>query len=175
MTLSKGLSSGYFPIGAAVVKGEIADAFTGSPEHTFRHGHTYSGHPVGCAIALENIRLIETEGLAARAAESGAYLLEQLGKLAHHACFGGVRGKGMLIGLELVIDKETGQTTTPPGKIGLIFRLACRERGLILLPIHPGNVMLIAPPLNMPRAEIDALVAIIDGALADTTKAVLHS
>ncbi|PJF24395.1 MAG: aspartate aminotransferase family protein, partial [Phototrophicales bacterium] len=110
MTLSKGLSSGYFPIGAAVVKGEIADAFTGSPEHTFRHGHTYSGHPVGCAIALENIRLIESEGLAAQAAESGAYLLEQLKGLAHHACFGGVRGKGMLIGLELVIDKETGQT-----------------------------------------------------------------
>lgn len=168
MTLSKGLSSGYFPIGAAVVKGEIADTFTGGAEHTFRHGHTYSGHPVGCAIALENIRLIEAENLAARAAESGAYLLEGLQSLSHHACFGGVRGKGMLIGLELVLDKATNATTTPPGHMGKTFRLACRERGLILLPIHPGNVMLIAPPLNMPRTELDHLITIIDGALADT-------
>lgn len=168
MTLSKGLSSGYFPIGAAVVKGEIADVFTGGAERMFRHGHTYSGHPVGCAIALENIRLIESEKLAAQAADSGAYLLERLSGL-EHPCMGGVRGKGMLIGLELVLDRATGATATPPGKMGLAFRLACRERGLILLPIHPGNVMLIAPPLNMPRAEIDQMIAIIDGALGDTS------
>lgn len=123
---------------------------------------------MGCAIALENIRLIEAENLAARAAESGAYLLEGLQSLSHHACFGGVRRKGMLIGLELVLDKVMNAATTPPGHIGKTFRLACRERGLILLPIHPGNVMLIAPPLNLPRTEIDQLINIIDGALADT-------
>lgn len=169
MTLSKGLSSGYFPIGAAVVNGEIADVFTGDAERMFRHGHTYSGHPVGCAIALENIRLIEEEHLADAAAESGRYLLDGLARLAHHAVFGGVRGKGMLIGLELVLDKATGATTQPPGLIGKVFRLFCRERGLILLPIHPGNVMLIAPPLTMPRDEIEKMIAIIDGALGDTT------
>jgi adenosylmethionine-8-amino-7-oxononanoate aminotransferase len=169
MTLSKGLSSGYFPIGAAVVKGEIADVFTGDAERMFRHGHTYSGHPVGCAIALENICLIEEEHLADRAAESGRYLLDRLTGLAHHAVFGGARGKGMLIGLELVLDKATGATTEPPGLIGKVFRLFCRERGLILLPIHPGNVMLIAPPLNMPRHECDHLIEIVDGALGDTS------
>jgi hypothetical protein len=151
MTLSKGLSSGYFPIGAAIAKKEIADAFTGGAEQTFRHGHTYSGHPVGCAIALENIRLIEAEKLADQAAESGAYLLGCLHGLAYHPTFGAARGKGMLIGLELVTNKATGETSTPPGQIGTVFRLACRDLGLILLPIHPGNVMLIAPPLNMPR------------------------
>lgn len=168
MTLSKGLSSGYFPIGATVVKQDIADAFTGGSAQTFRHGHTYSGHPVGCAIALENIRLIEEEGLAAQAAESGLYLLESLQAFSHHPCFGGVRGKGMLLGLELVLNQDTGETTTPPGDIGLTFRLACRELGLILLPIHPGNVMLIAPPLNMPRTEIDHMLEIIDNALTLT-------
>jgi hypothetical protein len=75
-----------------------------------------------------------------------------------------VRGKGMLIGLELVLDKATGATTAPPGAIGKTFRLACRERGLILLPIHPGNVMLIAPPLNMPFSELDELVSLWIGA-----------
>jgi adenosylmethionine-8-amino-7-oxononanoate aminotransferase len=165
MTLSKGLSSGYAPIGAAVVKAEIAAAFAGGAEQMLRHGHTYSGHPVACAVALENIRLIERDSLASRAAESGRYLLERLQALEHHPAFGGARGKGMLLGLELVLDKTTGATTTPPGKMGLAFRLACRELGLILLPIHPGNVMLIAPPLNMTRDEMDELVDIVDRAL----------
>jgi 4-aminobutyrate aminotransferase-like enzyme len=116
-------------------------------------------------VALENIRVIERERLAARAAESGAYLLERLQALDHHPTFGGVRGKGMLLGLELVTNRATGATSNPPGKIALAFRLACRDLGLILLPIHPGNVMLIAPPLNMERADMDELVAIIDRAL----------
>jgi len=170
MTLSKGLSSGYMPIGAAVAKREIADTFAGGSEEMFRHGHTYGGHPVACAVALENICLIERDKLADRAAESGAYLLDGLNSLAHHPCFGGARGKGMLLGLELVLDKTTGAATTPPGTLGLAFRLACREFGLILLPIHPGNVMLIAPPLNMDRAEIDEMIAIIDRALGAVDK-----
>lgn len=168
MTLSKGLSSGYIPIGATVIKQEIADEFMGDAEKMFRHGHTYGGHPVACAVALENINLIERDNLAERAAESGRYLLEQLQGLSGHPCLGGVRGKGMLLGLELVLDRDSGATTDPPGDIGLTFRLACRELGLILLPIHPGNVMLIAPPLNMPRDEIDNMVEIIDQALTLT-------
>lgn len=165
MTMSKGLSSGYFPIGATIVRKPIADAFTGGPDRTFRHGHTYSGHPVGCAVALENIRLIERDGLAAQAAASGAYLLERLQSLDHHPTFGGARGKGMLLGLELVTNQATGATSQPPGQIALAFRLACRDLGLIVLPIHPGNVMLIAPPLNMGRADLDQMVDIIDRAL----------
>jgi adenosylmethionine-8-amino-7-oxononanoate aminotransferase len=165
MTLSKGLSSGYMPIGAAIARREISDAFTGGPEETFRHGHTYSGHPVACAVALENIRLIERDRLPECAAESGAYLLDALHSLMDHPCLGAVRGKGMLLGLELVLDKHTLATTTPPGKLGLAFRLACRELGLILLPIHPGNVMLFAPPLNSERADLNEMVTIIDRAL----------
>jgi adenosylmethionine-8-amino-7-oxononanoate aminotransferase len=171
MTLSKGLSSGYIPIGACIVKQEIANEFLGDSERMFRHGHTYGGHPVACAVALENIRLIERDNLAQRAAESGVYLLEGLQALApEHPSVGGVRGKGMLLGLELVLDKATLTTTTPPNKIGLAFRLACRERGLILLAIHPGNVMLIAPPLNMPRSEMDKMLGIIDAALTHIEK-----
>ncbi len=165
MTLSKGLSSGYIPIGATVVSHAIAETFKGGAEKMFRHGHTYGGHPVACAVALENIRLIERDALPQRAAESGQYLLDSLQQLDFHPAMGGVRGKGMLLGLDIVLDKTTGQTTQPPGEIGLKFRLACRELGLILLPIHPGNVMLIAPPLNMPRHEMDGMVEIIDRAL----------
>ncbi|MFN8377412.1 MAG: aspartate aminotransferase family protein [Anaerolineae bacterium] len=165
MTMSKGLSSGYIPIGATIVRKPIADAFSGDPDRTFRHGHTYSGHPVACAVALENIRVIERDDLAERAAKSGAYLLERLQTLDHHPTFGSVRGKGMLLGVELVTNKATGATSQPPGRIALAFRLACRDLGLILLPIHPGNVMLIAPPLNMEREDMDELVNIVDRAL----------
>jgi len=171
MTLSKGLSSGYIPIGACIVKQEIANEFLGDSERMFRHGHTYGGHPVACAVALENIRLIERDNLAQQAAESGVYLLKGLQALApQHPSVGGVRGKGMILGLELVLDKATLTTTNPPNKIGLAFRLACRERGLILLAIHPGNVMLIAPPLNMPRPEMDKMLGIIDAALTHIEK-----
>lgn len=166
MTMSKGLSSGYIPIGATIARQEIADTFSGGAERTFRHGHTYSGHPVACAVALENICIIERDNLAGQAATNGPYLLDGLNSLAHHACFGGARGKGMLLGLELVLDKASRTTSDPPGQIGLAFRLACRELGLILLPIHPGNVMLIAPPLNMTRTEINEMLDIIDRALS---------
>jgi len=169
MTLSKGLSSGYFPIGATVVKESIAENFFGEPDKMLRHGHTYSGHPVACAVALENINLIQRDNLAQQAAEGGQYLLNGLQALQDsHPSHGGARGKGMLLGLELVTNKATMETTTPPGHIGLTFRLACRELGLILLPIHPGNVMLIAPPLNMPKTEMDNMLNIIDQALTMT-------
>lgn len=163
MTLSKGLSSGYLPVGATLVKEEIADCFDGGAERMFRHGQTYGGHPVACAAAVATLDVIERDGLVERAAEMGAYILEGLRSLAHHPSFVAARGKGMLFGLELRPHDASRFATL--GQHGTAVRVACREEGVIVIPVHPGNTLLIAPPYIMTRAEADEMVARIDRGL----------
>jgi L-2,4-diaminobutyrate transaminase len=166
MTLSKGLSSGYMPIGAAVVKEEVAQAFMGvGRDGVFSHGQTYGGHPVACAVALKNIELIEREDLPGQAAEKGTYLLACLRSLEHHHCYGDVRGLGLLCGLEFVHDQATRRLSVDPRMAGYHLRTICRDLGLISLTLHPGNVLFLAPPLTISRSEIDQIVDIVDRAL----------
>lgn len=169
MTLSKGLSSGYMPIGAAVVKEEIADIFTGNPDGVLAHGHTYGSHPVACAVALANIALIEREKLADRSREMGAYLLDGLRSLNAHPTYWDARGLGLLAGVELVADRS-GTMFEHPGEVGTALRKRCRQNGLIILPLHPGNVMFFAPPLVVTKSEIDELVEIFDRSLGEVEK-----
>jgi adenosylmethionine-8-amino-7-oxononanoate aminotransferase len=164
MTLSKGLSSGYLPVGATLIKEEIALHFDGGPERMFRHGQTYGGHPVACAAALTTLELIEQEGLIQRADEMGAYILEGLRSLAPHPSFVDARGKGMLLGLELRPHDAARFGTA--GDHGTAVRLACRAEGVIVIPVHPGNTMLIAPPFIITRAEADEMVTRMDRALS---------
>jgi adenosylmethionine-8-amino-7-oxononanoate aminotransferase len=165
ITVSKGLSSGYMPIGAAVVKEEIAQAFTDHPDGVLSHGQTYGGHPVACAVALKNIELIEREALPQQAAEKGAYLLEGLRSLDHHPSYGEVRGLGLLVGLEFVADQTTRRLPDNPKQAGYQLRTICRELGLITLTLHPGNILFLAPPLTISHDEIDQMVGIVDRAL----------
>ncbi len=165
MTLSKGLSSGYMPIGAAVVKEEVAQAFMGSRDGVFSHGQTYGGHPVACAVALKNIELIEREDLPGQAAEKGAYLLACLRSLGHHPSYGEARGLGLLCGLEFVHDQATRRLPADPRMAGYHLRTICRDLGLISLTLHPGNVLFLAPPLTISHSEIDQMVDMVDRAL----------
>lgn len=167
MTVSKGLSSGYMPIGAAIVKDEIAAVFAGDPDGVFRHGHTYGAHPVACAVSLANIAILEREGLVESAEEMGSYLLERLRGLEHHPTFWDARGLGLLAGVELVADRS-GRLFPDPGAFGTALRKRCKANGLITLPLHPGNVMFFAPPLTISRAEIDEMVEIFDRSLTET-------
>lgn len=167
MTLSKAITSGYAPLGATVVKQELADKFVGSDGSTFRHGQTFSGHPVACAIALKNIEIIEREDLPGRAAELGPYLLAGLQSLNNHPSFGDARGLGLVGGLEVVLDKETRAVTDPPTKLGLALRQIARRNGLIALSIHPGNVMFVTPPLTITHQEIDEMIGIFDKSLTE--------
>jgi adenosylmethionine-8-amino-7-oxononanoate aminotransferase len=165
MTLSKGLSSGYMPIGATVVREEIAELFMDSPDGVLSHGQTYGGHPVACAVALKNIDLIEREDLPGQAAEKGTYLLEGLRSLNHQPVFGDARGLGLLCGLEFVHDQATRRLPDDPRLAGYRLRTICRELGLITLTLHPGNVLFLAPPLTISRDELDQMVDIVDRAL----------
>ena len=169
LTLSKALSSGYMPIGATLVSQKVVDVFNSgaSTDNVFTHGHTYGGHPVACAVALENIRILEREGLAERAAVMGEYLQRGLESLRHHPSFVDARGKGLLRGLELVgSDDKAGPFQTARNAC-LWLRKRLRDLGLITLTIHPGTVFLIAPPLIISESEIDTMVDLWDQGLSE--------
>ena len=109
IAVAKGISSAYMPIAATVVKNSVFDSFYGDPAENRQVAqvNTYGGHPVAAAVALRNIEIMEAERLADRAAEMGAYLLDGLRGLTRHARVGDVRGKGLLIGVELVKDRAS--------------------------------------------------------------------
>ena len=165
MTVSKGLSSGYMPIGAAVVSERIAQAFIGHPDGQLSHGQTYGAHPVACAVALANIDLIAREGLVSNAGERGRQLLSGLRGLNGHRAYVEARGLGLLIGLEFATSPKPDSPAFDPKRAGYLLRSICRDLGLITLTLHPGNVLFIAPPLVISRDETDQLVDMIDRAL----------
>lgn len=165
MTVSKGLSSGYMPIGAAIASERVAEVFKDHPHGALSHGQTYGGHPVACAVALANIDLIEREDLPGQAAAKGQQLLAGLRALDHHPSFGEARGLGLLVGLEFVHDQATRRLPDDPKLAGYRLRTICRDLGLITLTLHPGNVLFLAPPLTIQPAEIEAMVDIVDQAL----------
>ena len=169
LILSKALSSGYMPIGATLVSQKVIDAFNqGDPEdNIFTHGHTYSGHPVACAVALENIRIIQEEKLADRAAQMGVYFKEALLRLKHHPSFVDARGIGLVWGLELIGSDERAAAWGGARKACLWLRKRLRDLGLVTLTLHPGTVFLLAPPLIIKQEEINVMVEILDQGLSE--------
>jgi len=166
MTLSKGLTSGYFPIAATLIAGHVAEQFSES-NTAFRHGHTYAGHPLGAAAALHVVDRVCTERLWERAEAGGNRLLEGLRSLDGHRFYWDARGRGMLLGLEIVQDGSTGTDFPDPIVAGNELRARCRDLGLISLILHPGNILFLAPPLVTSDSDIDRIVAIIDQALTE--------
>ncbi|WP_417720521.1 aspartate aminotransferase family protein [Salipiger sp.] len=155
MTVAKGLSSGYIPIGASIVCDEVA-AVIGATE--FNHGYTYSGHPVACAVALENLRILDEEGIVERVrTDTGPYLKERFESLADHPLVGEARIIGMMGSLALTPDKATrAPFAAEAGTVGYICRERCFANNLIMR--HVYDRMIISPPLVITRAEIDTLI-----------------
>ncbi|WP_095092630.1 aspartate aminotransferase family protein [Pseudomonas sp. Irchel 3A5] len=154
MTIAKGLTSGYIPMGGLIVRDEVVAVLNEGGD--FNHGFTYSGHPVAAAVALENIRILREEKIVERVnAETAPYLQKRLRELSDHPLVGEVRGVGMLGAIELVRDKTTRERYTGKGA-GMICRTFCFNNGLIMRAV--GDTMIIAPPLVISFAEIDELV-----------------
>ena len=155
MTIAKGLTSGYVPMGGLVVRDEIVEVLNEGGD--FNHGFTYSGHPVAAAVALENIRILREEKIVERVREETApYLQKRLRELADHPLVGEVRGVGMLGAIELVKDKQTRERYPSDKAVGMICRGHCFENGLIMRAV--GDTMIISPPLVISKTEIDELV-----------------
>ena len=155
MTIAKGLTSGYVPMGGLVVRDEIVKVLNEGGD--FNHGFTYSGHPVAAAVALENIRILREEKIIEQVREETApYLQKRLRELADHPLVGEVRGVGMLGAIELVKDKATRARYPSDKAVGMICRGHCFENGLIMRAV--GDTMIISPPLVISKSEIDELV-----------------
>ena len=168
LSLAKGISSGYIPLGAAVMRGDIYDTIGECQDERLpiMHGFTYMNHPVACAAGLANIAVIEDEGLVAKAAENGAYLLEGLRGLARYDSVGDVRGMGMLGAIELVGDKEARTPIMPENSAPELVVDPCWEKGLFLRSSSMETVA-VAPPLTMDRPTIDRVVDILGSAIAE--------
>ncbi|MCY3873813.1 MAG: aspartate aminotransferase family protein [Rhodobacteraceae bacterium] len=166
VTVAKGLSSGYVPIGASVVSGEIANTLYDSGE--FNHGYTYSGHPVACAVALENIRILQEENIIAYSGEVAApYLAERWATLGDHPLVGEARSCGLMAAIELTPDKATRAAFKGEAeRVGGICRENCFRNGLIMRSVLDS--MVISPPLIITKDEIDLLVERAGLALDET-------
>jgi len=171
VAIAKGISSAYMPIAATVVKNEVFDSFYGDAAENRQvfQVNTYGGHPVAAAVALRNIEIMEAEHLAERSAEMGAYLLDGLRGLMKHQAVGDVRGKGLLLGLELVQDRETKQPLSP-AQLGGVVEF-CREHGVLVGRggggRRYGSTITLSPPLVITRAECDRIVDTLDRAVRE--------
>ncbi len=155
MTIAKGLSSGYQPIGGSIIRENVAEVIEGSGE--FFHGYTYSSHPVAAAVALENIRILDEEGIIDRVREDTApYMAQKWATLAEHPMVGEARMVGLMGALELTPDKAARTPFANEGTVGLMTRERCFANGLVMR--HVGDKMIISPPLVISHGEIDRLI-----------------
>jgi putrescine---pyruvate transaminase len=159
ITFAKAVTSGYIPLGGAIISDRVADVLI-EKGGEFNHGYTYSGHPVACAVALENIRVFKAEKIIEKVAKDTApYLAEKFHSLADHPIVGVTETCGMMAGLVLAKDKAKKTGFDPAAEVGMICRGYCFKEGVIMRAV--GDRMIIAPPLIITKAEIDAMIALI--------------
>ena len=156
MTFAKQLSSAYYPISAAVIRGDMYAAMIEPTAEVgvFGHGYTYSGHPVGCAAALKTLEIYERDKLYANAATMGDYMQSRLAELREHENVGEVRGAGLIAAVELVEDKIT---KTPAVAMAKRATQLCQDNGLIARNVA-GCSLALCPPLIITRAQVDEMV-----------------
>ncbi len=156
MTFAKGVTSGYLPLGGVMVGDRVGSVIIDKGGEFF-HGFTYSGHPASCAVAIENIRIMQREKLVERVADDiGPYLQERWHTLAGHPIVGETRMVGLMGALELVKSKEPLQTFDKDEGAGTICRDFLVNNGLVMRTV--GDTVVTAPPLILSHAEADELV-----------------
>ena len=166
MTMAKGLSSAYLPIGATATTNEIFEALNSEGDSGFLQINTYGGHPVACAASLKNLEIMMDEELPARGAKVGAYLGGLLGKLSDIPCVGDVRGVGLIWGVELIEEDGAPLSTAATAKV-LAY---AKEGGVIFgknagIAAGPSNTVTISPPLVLTEEEAERAASVLDTAL----------
>jgi adenosylmethionine-8-amino-7-oxononanoate aminotransferase len=164
MTMAKGLTSGYAPMAATVVRPAVFEAFKEHPDVPMGHLLTFGGHPVCADAALTNIQIFEDEDLVARGAKMGEYLKERVEELRAHPTVGDARGVGLLQAIELVKNKETKENFPKTHPFAKKLNGLLADRGLITRVREPLH---FAPPLVVTKDEIDRMIAIVDESLTD--------
>jgi adenosylmethionine-8-amino-7-oxononanoate aminotransferase len=173
--IAKGLTAGYIPLAATLTTDEVFNAFLGEPEElkTFYHGHTYTGNQLACAVALKNIELIEKNQFILSLQEKIAFLKERLASFKELPFVGDVRQRGMMVGIELVKNKETKEIFPPHLQVEHQIILEARKRGALTRPLGP--VIVLMPVLSMSIKELDQLIQITYDSIKIVTERFSHS
>ena len=160
MALAKGITAGYLPLAATLSTETIFEAFLGRYEEfkTFFHGHTYTGNPLGCSVAIANIEIFERENVIEKLKPKIRFLEEKLKELWELSHVGDIRQRGFMVGIEIVKDREKRLSYEPKERIGHRIILSARKRGIILRPL--GDVIVLMPPLSSTIEELDRLVEV---------------
>ena len=170
MAISKGLTGGYMPLAATLTTEEVYRAFLGRYDEwkTFFHGHSYTGNPLGCAVALANLEIFKREQTLTQVRKKSRLLARLLQPLAELTHVGDIRQCGFMVGIEFVQDRHTKTPYPLEHRMGHRVAQACRLRGLLLRPL--GNVMALIPPLSITPRELTRMVAILYSAIRETTE-----
>jgi adenosylmethionine-8-amino-7-oxononanoate aminotransferase len=170
MCLAKGITGGYLPLAATLATEEIYQAFLGEFQDlkTFFHGHTYTGNPLAAAVALASLDIFANDGVLEKLPEKITLLTKRLGEMANHPHIGDIRQRGLMIGIELVQNKDTKEAFPLARRTGHRVILAARQLGAILRPL--GDVIVLMPPLSMTRKELETLSRITAEAIGLGTK-----
>ncbi len=168
LVLAKGLSSGYIPLGATMISDEIHEVISRPKKDNpyFSHGFTYSGHALGCAVGLRNIEILQREKFCEHVQQWGPYFHDSLKQLEEYPIVGEVRGSHYMLCLENVANKETKAYFDDEVRISKRIYYHCKDRGLIIRPIGPMNVL--SPPLTLDKAAIDKTIDILSDSIRAT-------
>jgi adenosylmethionine-8-amino-7-oxononanoate aminotransferase len=158
----KGITGGYLPLAATFATQRIFDAFLGDPweGRTFFHGHTYTGNPLACAAALASLELFERNNVLDHVREVEGDVRRMMTRFYRNPFVGGVRLKGMMMGIEIVQEREGGRPFDPRRRVGAEVCAKMRKRGIILRPL--GDVVVVMPPLAMPAAQVQRILSELD-------------
>jgi adenosylmethionine-8-amino-7-oxononanoate aminotransferase len=161
LCLAKGLTAGYLPVAATLATDEIFEAFCGEPDErrTLYHGHTFTGNPLGCAVALANLDLFETEDTLGQARRNADLIRARLAELNDHPHVLDVRQRGVMVGIELTRDRHTAEPFDFSKRTGAAICEACREQGVIIRPL--GDVLVLMPAPAMDTATLSRLLDVV--------------
>lgn len=168
LCLAKGLGGGYLPIAATLATAAVFDAFVGPPEayRQLFHGHTFTGNPLACAVALASLDVFDAEDRLAHVRALELHLQRRLAALATRPGVGKIRHKGLLVGIELV--QPSGAPWPSARMTGHRVALACRPRGAVVRPL--GDVLVLNPPLAISHEELDGLCEAVEGAIDEVSR-----
>jgi adenosylmethionine-8-amino-7-oxononanoate aminotransferase len=157
--LSKGITSGMLPLGATVVSEAIYAEFGGSAERTFYHGHTFTGNPLACRIAIESLNIFEQDAVLERNKTLESLMTEQGPRFRALERVGNVRQQGMIWALEVVVDQKSKQLPVPANGPGWSIAAALWENGVWVRPL--GNVLYIVPPYASSVSDLQGLFSML--------------
>ena len=157
LCLAKGLTGGYLPLAATLTTERVYRGFLGSYAslRTFFHGHSYTGNPLACAVALENLRLFRREKTLQKLQPKIRLFQKELAQFRSLSHVGDIRQRGLIAGIELVKEKKTRQPYPWEQKMGIQICQHLRNRGILLRPL--GNVIVLMPPLSISQDELRLL------------------